>query len=174
MVLSIWLIAVWSNMISQNWTSEVVVWVTLMKSGPNKLADACSWHPEWVEAIVAGMVFKKSCQQCGTTGDGSEINKCVIQADHDTSQLCKYLSLHSFELPLTKRVRCGKKYAIFSTLACTLLASLSTSWKAVCQLYMPNGMALWSESIHNSLIKFETLACAPLLRPPTAEDRGSM
>ena len=150
-------------MISRNQTSEAVVWVTLTKSGPNKSADACSWCPEWVEVIVAGMVFKKSRQQCGTTGDGSEIDKHVIQADHDTSQLRKYLSLRSFELPLTKRARCGKKYAIFGTLACTLLASLSTSWKVVHQLYMSDGMALWSGSIHNSLIEFETLACAPLL-----------
>ena len=157
-------------MISRNQTSEAVVWVTLTKSGLNKSADACSWGPEWVEAIVAGMVFKKLCQQCGTTGDGSKINKHVIQADRDTSQLRKYLSLCSFKSPLTKRAGCGKKYAIFGTLARTLLASLSTSWKAVRQLYMSNGMALWSGSVHNSLIEFETLACVPLLRPPTAED----
>ena len=160
-------------MISRNQTSEAVVWVTLTKSGLNKLADACSWHPEWVEAIVVGMVFKKSHQQCGTTGDGSEIDKRVIQADRDTSQLCKYLSLCSFESPLTKRARCRKKYAIFGTLACTLLTSLSTSWKAVRQLYTSDSMARWSGSVHNSLIEFETLACVPLLQPPTAEDRGS-
>ena len=160
-------------MISRNRTSEVVVWVTLTKSGPNKSADACSWRPEWVEAIVVGMVFKKSCQQHGTTGDGSEIDKRVIQADRDTSQLRKYLALHSFESPLTKRAGCGKKYAIFGTLARTLLASLSTSWKVVRQLYTSDGMTLWSGSVHNSLIEFETLACAPLLQPPTAEDRGS-
>ena len=150
-------------MISQNRTSEAVVWVTLMKSGPNKSADACSRRPEWVEAIVAGMVFKKLRQQRGTTGDGSEIDKHVIQADCDTSQLRKYLSLCSFESPLTKRAGCRRKYAIFGTLARTLLASLSTSWKAVCQLYTSDGMALWSGSVHNSLIEFETLACAPLL-----------
>ena len=65
----------------QNWTSKVVPWVTLMNSGPNKLADAGSWWPEWVEAIVAGIVFKKSHQQCKMTANGSKINKHMIQVD---------------------------------------------------------------------------------------------
>ena len=53
---------------------------------------------------MAGMVFRKSCQQRGTTGDGSEIDKRVIQADRDTSQVQKYLSLLSFDSPFMKRV----------------------------------------------------------------------
>ena len=57
--------------------------VTLTNSGPNKLADSLSLIPEWVEVIVAGMVFKKSRQWRGATGDGSAIDKHVTQADRD-------------------------------------------------------------------------------------------
>ena len=112
---------------------------------------------------MAGMVFRKSHQQHGMTGDGSEIDKCVIQADHDTSQVRKYLSLLSFNLPFMKREGCGKKYAIFGALARTLFTSLSMSWKAVRQLYRSKGMAQWLGSSHDSMVKFGTLACMLLL-----------
>ena len=137
------------------------------------LADSCSLLLEWVEAIELGIVFKKLRQLRGATGDGSEIDKCVIQADRDVSQLCRYLSLRSFESLLTNRAGCGKKYAIFGVLARTLLASLSTSWKAVRQLYTFGGMARWSGSTHESRTGVVTIACLSLLRPPTVEDQGS-
>ena len=71
------------------------------------LADSCSLLPEWVEAIKLGIVFKKLHQLRGATGDGSKIDKHVIQADRDVSQLHRYPSLRSFKSPLTNRAGCG-------------------------------------------------------------------
>ena len=109
-------------------------------------------------ASMALMVFPD-----GTTGDGSKIDKCVIQADRNMSQVQKYLSLLSFDSPFTKREGCGKKYTIFGALARTLFTSLLTSWKAVCQLYTSKGMARWLGSSHDSMVEFGTLACVLLL-----------
>ena len=153
MVLSIWPITLRFNVRSWNWTSKVVTCVTLINSGPNRSADFCNWWPEWVEVIMAGMVFRKSCQQCGMTGDGSEIDKHVIRAGCNTSQVWKYLFLLSLNSPFMKREGCGKKYTIFGALAQTLFTSLLTSWKAVHQLYMSKSMAWWLGSSHDSMVK---------------------